>query len=51
MTRVIVTFEPPFSIVRTEKDLGCGVVEEEEEEEQEQEELLWKELMDLGWAH
>ena len=29
----IVTFEPTFSIVRTEKDLGRGVVEEEEEEE------------------
>ena len=31
MTRVIVTFER--SIVRTEKDMGCGVVEEEEAEE------------------
>lgn len=41
----IVTFEPTFSIVRTEKDLGRGVVEEEEEEE-----LLWISLMDLGWA-
>ena len=25
MTRVIVAFEPTFSIVRTEKELGCGV--------------------------
>ena len=36
MTRVIVTFKPTFSIVRTEKDLGCGIVEEEEEEEEEE---------------
>ena len=40
----IVTFEPTFSIVRTEKELGRGVVEEEEEES------LWRSLMDLGWA-
>ena len=32
MNKVIVTFESPFSIVRTEKNLGCGVVEEDEEE-------------------
>ena len=36
MTRVIVTFKPTFSIVRTEKDLDCGIVEEEEEEEEEE---------------
>ena len=24
LTGVIVTFEPPFSIVRTEEDLDCG---------------------------
>ena len=36
MNKVIVTFESPFSIVRTEKNLGYGVAEEEEEE------LYWR---------